>query len=187
MNVWAATLYAVAKMKRRRTYEIALAAICTGLILLLLWLSVVVRFGTIALYVVSCGVLMVPLTKKYYLSAILSYIASSLLAFAVVGDIFSILGFVAYFAPMTIFSVVMYERGVKWFISLPIKIVFINAVLALFYFVTGTLFLDFNALGFNVNYAVIALLGTILLVALDYVMVYIYTVVKVRVQKIIRD
>lgn len=174
-------------MNRRRTYQIALAGICTALILLFLWLSVIIRFGKISLYIVCCCVLMVPLTKKYYLASIFAYIASSLLAFVVVGDVFSILGFIGYFAPMTIISAAMKERNIKLYVSLPIKIIFMNAVLAIFYFVTGTIFLDYGALGLNVHYAVIAIVGTLILVVLDFVLLYIYDFISARTKNILRD
>ena len=174
-------------MKSRRSYEIALAAICTGLILFMLWISVVARYGTVAIYIVCSIVLMAPLTKKYYFASIFSYVASSLLAFVIVGDIFSILGFVAYFGPMTLISVIMREKKVKWFVALPIKIVIMNAVLALFYFVTRTLFVDYNAIGLNVHYSIIAIVCTILLVALDYILLYLYGFVKSRIGKVLRD
>lgn len=174
-------------MKKRRTYEIALGAICTALILLLLWLSVLLRFGTAAFYIVCSGVLMVPLTKKYYVASILSYIASSLLAFAVVGDIFSILGFVAYFGPITILSVFLFEKNIKLYFTLPLKIVLINAALAVFYFVTDTFFINFDMLGFKMHYIFIALIGTALLVGLDFAMLYIYKELKPKVARLIRD
>lgn len=153
----------------------------------MLWLSVVVRFGTVAFYIVCSGVLMVPLTKKYYVASIFSYVASSLLAFAVVGDIFSILGFVAYFGPMTLVSAIMFEKKVKWFVAIPIKVVLVNVALAVFYFVTQTIFLDFSALGFQMHYIFIAILGTLMLITLDFAMLYIYSFIKSRLINILRD
>jgi len=175
-------------VRKRRSYEIALSAICTALILLLLWLSVLLRLGSVAFYVVCGGILMIPLTKKYYVVAVLSYVASSLLAFAVVGDIVSILGFVAYFGPMTMASVIMQEKGLKHYIAIPVKVVYINGVLALLYFVAGTFFVDLTSLGVNsIPYIVIALIATLVLLAIDFIMLYTYKTFKDRIAKIIRD
>ena len=170
-------------MKRRlnlskRTYQIALAGIATGLILLFLWLKVIVRYGSLSFYILCSAVLMVPLSKRYYISAIFSYVASSLLAFAVLGDILSVIGFVAYFGPMTIASVAMAEKNLKLYITMPIKIIYINAALAVFYFVTNTIFIAWDKLSFEIPYVFIALIGTVALLVLDLVMLLIYSKLK---------
>ncbi|MGN1096651.1 MAG: hypothetical protein ACI4QU_02315, partial [Christensenellales bacterium] len=67
---------------KRQTVEIAVAGISAGLILLLLWLSVIVRYGTVSFYIAAAVVLMAPICKKYYWAAAFAYIAASLLAFA---------------------------------------------------------------------------------------------------------
>lgn len=131
---------------------------------------------------------MIPLTKNYYVVAVLAYIASSLLAFAVVGDIIAILGFVAYFGPMTIASVIMSDRGVKPYISIPAKVVYINGILALLYFVAGTFFVDLSALGiYSVPYVLIAVIATLALLAIDFIMIYTYKTLKDKIAKIIKD
>ncbi len=176
------------KSRKRHSYEVALAGICTAIILLFLWLSVLVRYGTISFFIICCGILMLPLSKKYYWSAIFAWIASSLLAFAIVGDIFAVLGFLAYFAPMTIGAVIMKEKKVPWWVALVVKTIFINAMLAVFYFATNLIAIDLSAMGLgDLHYAVIAVVGTLILLAVDYLMLLVYGGVKKRFAPIIKD
>lgn len=172
---------------KRQTIEIAVAGISAGLMLLLLWLSVIVRYGTISFYIAASVVLMAPICKKYYWAAAFAYIASCLLAFAIVGDILQILGFIIYFGPMTFISTVMAEKSVKPYITFPVKIVYINACLAALYFGSKTLFVDLSSLGVEINYAVIAVVGTLALLLLDTLMLMLYTRLKPLMDKAIKD
>lgn len=175
------------KKFRRPTIEIAVAGISAGLMLLFLYLAVIVRVGSISLFVAASVVLMVPISKKYYVAAVFAYVASSLLAFAIVGDILQVLGFIIYFGPMTIASCVMAEKKVKPYITFPVKIVYINATLAILYFATNTLVVDFSSLGINLHYAVIAVVGTVLLLLLDTLMLMLYVRLKPLMDKVIKD
>ena len=175
------------KKFRRPTIEIAVAGISAGLMLLFLYLAVIVRVGSISLFVAASVVLMVPISKKYYVAAVFAYVASSLLAFAIVGDILQVLGFIIYFGPMTIASCVMAEKKVKPYITFPVKIVYINATLAILYFATNTLVVDLSSLGINLHYAVIAVVGTVLLLLLDTLMLMLYVRLKPLMDKVIKD
>lgn len=172
---------------KRQTIEIAVAGISAGLILLLLWLSVIVRYGTISFYIAAAVVLMVPICKKYYWAAAFAYISASLLAFAIVGDILQILGFLIYFGPMTFISTIMAEKNVKPYITFPVKIVYINACLAALYYGSKTLFVDLSQLGLEIHYAVIAIVGTIILLLLDTIMLMLYIRLKPIIDKAIKD
>lgn len=175
------------KKFRRPTIEIAVAGISAGLMLLSLYLAVIVREGSISLFVAASVVLMVPISKKYYVAAVFAYVASSLLAFAIVGDILQVLGFIIYFGPMTIASCVMAEKKVKPYITFPVKIVYINATLAILYFAANTLVVDLSSLGINLHYAVIAVVGTVLLLLLDTLMLMLYVRLKPLMDKVIKD
>lgn len=175
------------KKFRRPTIEIAVAGISAGLMLLFLYLAVIVRVGSISLFVAASVVLMVPISKKYYVAAVFAYVASSLLAFAIVGDILQVLGFIIYFGPMTIASCVMAEKKVKPYITFPVKIVYINATLAILYFAANTLVVDLSSLGINIHYAVIAVVGTVLLLLLDTLMLMLYVRLKPLMDKVIKD
>ena len=97
------------------------------------------------------------------------------------------LGFVIYFGPMTFISTIMAEKNVKPYVTFPVKIVYINACLAALYYGSKTLFVDLSTLGIEINYAVIAIVGTIILLLLDTVMLMLYIRLKPIMDKAIKD
>lgn len=169
-------------------YRVALAGISAAVALLMVWLGVVVRFSTIAFFIAASVALMVPLSQKYYLSSVLAYVVSAGLSFAVAGDVFSVMGYVVYFGPMAIISGIMLNHSDKinrW-VQLIVKIVYINGALALLYFVCHNIVLDSSIVD-KVQYWMIALFGTIILVALDYALQFIYKRIAILVGKALRQ
>ena len=175
--------------KRTRSeiiYEIALGGIASAMALLLVWLSVVVPYGTIALYLCASIALLVPLTQKYYIATISAYIVSSLLAFAIVGDILLISGYVVYFAPMSIVSAIMAEKKVKWYISIPVKIAFISGALAFLYYVAGTIMVSDKIME-KVEFWMVELVGVVVLLLIDFLMSEVaYPSIRKKVSSVIR-
>lgn len=168
-------------------YRVALAGISAAVALLMVWLGVVVRFSTIAFFIAASVALMVPLSQKYYLSSVLAYVVSAGLSFAVAGEVFSVMGYVVYFGPMAIISGIMLNHSDKinrW-VQLIVKIVYINGALALLYFVCHNIVLDSSIVD-KVQYWMIALFGTIILVALDYALQFIYKRIAILVGKALR-
>lgn len=168
-------------------YRVALAGISAAVALLMVWLGVVVRFSTIAFFIAASVALMVPLSQKYYLSSVLAYVVSAGLSFAVAGDVFSVMGYVVYFGPMAIISGIMLNHSdkiIRW-VQLIVKIVYINGALALLYFVCHNIVLDSSIVD-KVQYWMIALFGTIILVALDYALQFIYKRIAILVGKALR-
>lgn len=168
-------------------YRVALAGISAAVALLMVWLGVVVRFSTIAFFIAASVALMVPLSQKYYLSSVLAYVVSAGLSFAVAGDVFSVMGYVVYFGPMAIISGIMLNHSDKinrW-VQLIVKIVYINGALALLYFVCHNIVFDSSIVD-KVQYWMIALFGTIILVALDYALQFIYKRIAILVGKALR-
>lgn len=173
--------------RQEAVYRVALAGISAAVALLMVWLGVVVRFSTIAFFIAASVALMVPLSQKYYLSSVLAYVVSAGLSFAVAGDVFSVMGYVVYFGPMAIISGIMLNHSDKinrW-VQLIVKIVYINGALALLYFVCHNIVLDSSIVG-KVQYWMIALFGTIILVALDYALQFIYKRIAILVGKALR-
>ena len=173
--------------RQEAVYRVALAGISAAVALLMVWLGVVVRFSTIAFFIAASVALMVPLSQKYYLSSVLAYVVSAGLSFAVAGDVFSVMGYVVYFGPMAIISGIMLNHSDKinrW-VQLIVKIVYINGALALLYFVCHNIVLDSSIVD-KVQYWMIALFGTIILVALDYVLQFIYKRIAILVGKALR-
>ena len=98
----------------QRIYEVALAGITTALVFLLLAISMIVKYGSIGFFFFAALALVLPLYKKYYFATIFAYIAASLLCLAMPYDIMSAMGFIFYFGPISITSIIMYEKKVKW-------------------------------------------------------------------------
>lgn len=173
--------------RQEAVYRVALAGISAAVALLMVWLGVVVRFSTIAFFIAASVALMVPLSQKYYLSSVLAYVVSAGLSFAVAGDVFSVMGYVVYFGPMAIISGIMLNHSDKinrW-VQLIVKIVYINGALALLYFVCHNIVLDSSIVD-KVQFWMIALFGTIILVALDYALQFIYKRIAILVGKALR-
>ena len=176
------------KTKRSRSqiiYEVALGGISSAMALLLVWLSVIARYGTISLYILASLAILMPLTQRYYIATISAYIVSSLLAFAIVGDIFIIAGHVAYFAPMSIISMIMLEKKVKLYVSIPVKVVFIGLALAFLYYVAGTIMISNDVIG-EVPFWAVEVVGIVVLLLVDFLMGYVYQALKKRVSKVIK-
>ncbi len=141
----------------------------------MVWLGVIVRFSTIAFFIAAGIAIMVPMSQKYYFSAIFAYLVSAGLSLLVAGDIFATMGYVVYFGPMAIITgfFANYKQKVKWWIALIAKVIYINGALAILYFLCGNIVLDESIID-KVQYWMIALFGTIILVAIDYVLQFIY-------------
>ncbi|HBP52148.1 MAG TPA: hypothetical protein DD626_02465 [Clostridiales bacterium] len=173
--------------RQEAVYRVALAGISAAVALLMVWLGVVVRFSTVAFFIGAAVALMVPLSQKYYLSSVLAYVVSAGLSFLVAGDVFSVMGYVVYFGPMAIISGVMlnHKDKIKWWVQLIVKIVYINGALALLYFVCHNIVLDSSIVD-KVQYWMIALFGTVILVAIDYALQFIYKRIAILVGKALR-
>lgn len=173
--------------RQEAVYRVALAGISAAVALLMVWLGVIVRFSTVAFFIAASVALMVPLSQKYYLSSVLAYVVSAGLSFLVAGDVFSVMGYVVYFGPMAIISGVMLNHNdkIKWWIQLIVKVVYINGALALLYFVCHNIVLDSSIID-KVQYWMIALFGTAILVALDYALQFIYKRIAILVGKALR-
>lgn len=174
------------KLNRQEAiYQLALAGISSAVALLFVWLSVIVRFSTVAFYIAASLAIMIPLTKRYYLAGFFAYGVASALGFVIAGDIYTVAGFVAYFGPMALITGIMCNKKVKWFIALPVKIVYINGALALLYFVCHTIMIDASIME-KIDYWVIALVGTLALVLIDYALQFIYSRLTPIVEKVLR-
>ncbi len=165
----------------------ALAGISAAVALLMVWLGVVVRVSTVAFFIAAAVALMVPLSQKYYLSSVLAFVVSAGLSFLVAGDVFSVMGYVVYFGPMAIISGVMlnHKDKIKWWVQLIVKILYINGALALLYFVCNNIVIDSSIID-KVQYWMIALFGTVILIAIDYALQFIYKRIAVLVGKALR-
>ncbi len=170
--------------RREILYQLALAGIASAIALLFVGLSVLVRFSTIAFFIAAGLALMVPLTKKYYLASVFAYIASSALGFLIAGDVYTVAGYIVYFGPMALISGLFFNLKVKWYFQLPIKLAYINGALALLYFVLHTIVINVNAV---IPFYLVAIVGSVILICIDFVVQFIYSRLIPIVGKILRN
>ena len=176
------------KISRQETiYAVALAGISAAVALLMVWLGVVVRFSTVAFFIAASIAVMVPASQKYYVSSVFAYLVSAGLSFLVAGDVFSVMGYVVYFGPMAIITATFfnYKDKVKWWIALIVKVVYINGALAILYFLCNNIVIDESIID-KVQYWMIALFGTIILVAVDYLLQFIYKRAGILLSRVLR-
>lgn len=170
-----------------RIYKVALAGISAAVALLCVWLGVVIRYSTVAFFIAAGIALMIPTSRKYYLSSVLAYLVSAGLSFLVASDIFSVMGYVVYFGPMAVLTGILYDNRnkIKWWLALIIKVIYINGALALLYFVCHNIVID-ESIADKFPYWAIAIIGTVLLVAIDFALQFIYKRIAVLVGKALR-
>ena len=166
-------------------YRVALAGICTALALLLVWLSVIARYGTLAFFSAAALVIMIPINKKYYFSAFFAYAVSAGLS-VLVGDLGSVMGYIVYFGPMALLLGIFVNKNVKWFVALPLQIAYAVGALALLYFAVGTVVLKYDAL-LDIPFFAFALVGTPALCLINYILILAYTHILPRVTSALRD
>ncbi len=171
---------------RKTAYALALAGISAALALFCVWLGVVVRYITIAMFAAAGIAVMAPVTKRYYASAIFAYAVSAGLSF-LVGDVTTVVGYVLYFGPMAIISAIMWEKKVRWFVAYPVKIVFINGALAALYYGLQAIAVLAPDIAGYFDYWAIAILGTVALLLIDLFMSYVYRTLRRVIFKVIRD
>lgn len=171
---------------KKTAYALALAGISAALALLFVWLGVVVRYVTIAMFAAAGVAVMVPVSKRYYVSALFAYLVSAGLGF-LVGDVATVAGYAIYFGPMALISAFMWEKKVKWFIAYLVKIVYINGALAALYYGLQAIELLAPDVAAYFDYWAIAVIGTVALLLIDLLMYYVYRTVSRLTAKVIRD
>ena len=96
------------------------------------------------------------------------------------------MGFIFYFGPISIASIIMYEKKVKWYISYPIKAIYMAGSIAFLYFVAGNIMVDFNVIK-SIPFWAIELIDIVVLLAMDIAQTFIYRWFAPIVGKVIRD
>lgn len=172
----------------KKSFEITLSGVSTALTVICLVISRYLSVMQLSFYALSGIMLMLPLVVKSERGAILTYVASTILGLLFT-DIFNILPFIAIFGLGTL---VMYfcskYLNKKWFLSLPIKIVFINIGLFIIYqFLGFTAFYQaLERLGIKENYFWIVFPATFIYLLYDYLLQNIFKYIKSRMRKIFK-
>ena len=157
-------------------YSLALAGISAALAIIFVTLGVYDCFTTVALFIAAGLSIMIPLSKRYWFSSVAALVVSGVASFFIAGsDVTVIAGYIVYFGPMAIISGTMYNLHVKWYIQLPIKLLYIN----------GAIVVDASIMEILPYYA-IAIIGSVLLLAVDVILVFIYSKLGVIVSKVLR-
>ena len=163
---------------------IALSGISTALAIVFVVMAVYIEPMTLSFYVLSAIATMLPITKGSYKGAMLSCIATIILSVSIATV--KALPFAIFFGPYTIVALVL-SKKLKWYFAYPIKLIWFNLVLYILYLVVGLVVIDFSQLGFELEYWTIALVGSVLFLVYDYMMQYIFRVLKYLVDKRIKN
>lgn len=154
-----------------------MAGITTALSLVFAVLGVYVDMLTATFSVLSAIALMLPISKGKYLAATLGCVATSLLLMLFASPVLA-LPYIVIFGSYTVFTLIAKEKSLKPYIAYPIKLVWINGALALFYWGVKTLIIDYSALGFELKYGYLAVIVTVLGLIYDFGLCYLYTQFK---------
>ena len=80
---------------------------------------------------------------------------------------------------------IMLEKKVKLYVSIPVKVVFIGLALAFLYYVAGTIMISNDVIG-EVPFWAVEVVGIVVLFLVDFLMGYVYQAMKKRVSKVIK-
>lgn len=129
----------------KRSHIIALSGISCAMALICVVGSIYVEFMTLTFAVLAAVFVQMPLTQKYWVGGILSYVATSILAF-VIGNINS-LPFILFFGAYAIIQWGLEEKLypliknkiLRYTTGYAIKIIYFEAIIAIFWFLFNAL------------------------------------------------
>jgi len=165
--------------------RIALAGIGAAFSLVMVILGYFIGNLTLTFNVLATGGMMLTLSKKYYRECVLSYAAVCLIGGLITN--LSVLPFVLVGGAFTIFTVIWFEKGKKYIISLPIKIAYSAFVFFILYKFTTLLAVDFTRLNFLDSitpaglYVIFNLVFSATFILYDYCLLFCYKYLKERV------
>ncbi len=157
--------------------DIAVAGLSAALSLVFAACSVFVDVLTLTFAVCSAAALMLPLTRGRYVAGLLGYVGASCVLMLLASPVLS-LPYIVVFGGYTLFTCIAEDKGWQKLPVWIIKVVWINAALALFYFGTKTLVVNFEKLGFELKYGYLAVLATAIGLIYDVALLYVYKCVK---------
>ncbi|MDD4316116.1 MAG: hypothetical protein PHC84_03020 [Clostridia bacterium] len=161
-----------------RSQRIALAGIGAAISLLFVVLGYYIDVLSLSLNVLAAGGMMLPLSRKYYREAALAYIAVSGLSFLIVN--IGAVPFILVSGIYTIFTIFWENKGNKYLVGLPIKIVYSTLVFFILFKVTAYIAVDLNRLVFfkdisgGLLYVILNAAFTLLFLAYDRLLIYCY-------------
>ncbi len=172
---------------------IALSAVSAAFSVVLLALGSFIEIIDIACVMFAGIAIMLPLSKKYYLGAFLSYLAATLLGLLISGGRFTVIvPFAIFFGLYPIANALQFKYRINYILSLIVKDVWFLGSMVVYYLVlvefTGyDIFKDFSVVPENLkNYLIPGLLvfGAVFFVFYDFVMIRMQMVVNYLSKKL---
>ncbi len=162
----------------KRSHIIALSGISCALALICVVGSIFVEFMTLTFAVLSAICVSIPLTQNYWVGGMLSYISTSIFGF-LIGNI-NALPFIIFFGAYAIIQWIIEQKlypliknkMVRFSACYLIKIAYLEAVIAVFWFLFNTLIPTFTLFGktIKLTYLIIALAGIPIFLLYDLMM-----------------
>ncbi len=178
----------------KRSHIIALSGISCALALICVVGSIYVEFMTLSLAVLSAICIQMPLTQKYLLGGILSYVSTSIFAF-LIGNI-NALPFILFFGAYVLvqwlieekLSPLIKNKILKYSVAYVIKIGYFEAVIAIFWFLFNKLIPAFIIFGntIEMTYLIVSLAGIPLFLLYDLMMHLVFKNFTIVINKIIK-
>ena len=178
----------------KRSHIIALSGISCALALICVVGSIYVEFMTLSLAVLSAICIQMPLTQKYLLGGILSYVSTSIFAF-LIGNI-NALPFILFFGAYVLvqwlteekLSPLIKNKILKDSVVYVIKIGYFEAVVAIFWFLFNKLIPAFIIFGntIEMTYLIVSLAGIPLFLLYDLMMHLVFKNFTMVINKIIK-
>ncbi len=178
----------------KRSHIIALSGISCAMALICVVGSIYVEFMTLSFAVLAAVCIQMPLTQKYWLGGILSYVATSIIAF-LIGNI-NALPFILFFGAYTIIQWTVEQKLyklikskiLKYTIGYAIKIAYFEIIIAIFWFLFNAIIPTFVLFGktIKLTYLIISLAGIPLFLIYDLLMHLIFKNFTYIINKIIK-
>ena len=163
--------------RRRATFELTLAGVSTALAVIFLVIAYYVNLAVLACYALAGISLCLPLYVDSLRSLVLAYVATSLLGFLFSNYLFMMPFILIFGLHIIVFALCKKFLKNKWYFAIPIKVVFVNIALYGVFAICGldSIFQLMESVGVEGKYLYLALIGTPLFIAYDFLFQGVYS------------
>ena len=159
---------------KNSSYNIALVGIFSALQIVFVYLSFVIDPVTISLQAIAAICLMIPMAKGAKREGILSYIAVSIVTALLTGLPFC-LYYILFSGLFTLSTVLLRDTKLNQIVVILIKVLYTSILFYIFYEVfKGMIVIDFDQLGFEIGYPILAMMVALFTIVYDYILQRIY-------------
>ena len=156
------------------SYNIALVGIFSALQIVFVYLSFVIDPVTISLQAIASVCLMIPMARGAKREGVLSYIAVSIVTTLLTGLPFC-LYYILFSGLFTLATVLLRDVKLSKIVVILIKVVYVSILFYIFYEVfKGMIVIDFDKLGFEIGYPILAIMVAVFTVVYDYILQRVY-------------